>query len=173
MKNKSEWIGWNLLRDFAAEGTDAHRLATTEAGWVERFGPDVLISYKHEPIRGRLTNELDEWCGQAGFGYERIFARFLPRKNAERQTPRLLFANRERPLQSRVTERHLSFGIDFSAGYSVQVTESMEEMIPSDILGKLPNLQYFASVSGGRLIKGRFPILNPDFDAPHNAKEAP
>jgi 23S rRNA (cytosine1962-C5)-methyltransferase len=119
MKNKSEWIGWNLLRDFAAEGTDTHRLATAQAGWVERFGPDVLISYKHEPIRERLTNELDEWCGQAGFGYERIFARFLPRKNEERQTPRLLFANRERPLQGRVTERHLRFGIDFSAGYSI------------------------------------------------------
>ena len=119
MKNKSEWIGWNLLRDFAAEGTDAHRLATASAGWVERFGPDILISYKHEPIRERLTNELDEWCGQVGFGYERLFSRFLPRKNEQRQTPRLLFANRERPLQTRVTERHLSFGIDFGAGYSV------------------------------------------------------
>jgi len=30
------------------------------------------------------------------------------------------------------------------------------------VLGKLPNLQYFASVSGGRIIKGRFPILDPD-----------
>ena len=43
-----------------------------------------------------------------------------------------------------------------------QVTESLEETVPSDILGKLPNLQYFASVSGGRLIKGRFPILKHD-----------
>lgn len=40
----------------------------------------------------------------------------------------------------------------------------MEELIPADILGKLPNLQYFASVSGGRIIKGRFPILNPDHE---------
>lgn len=51
---------------------------------------------------------------------------------------------------------------DFSAGYSTQITEAMEELVPADILGKLPNLQYFASVSGGRIIKGRFPILNPD-----------
>ncbi len=119
MKNKSDWIDWNLLRDFAAEGTDAHRLATAEAGWAERFGPDVLISYKHELIRERLTNELDEWCGQIGFEYDRIFVRFLPRKNEERQTPRLVFANRERPLQTIVNERHLRFGIDFTAGYSV------------------------------------------------------
>ena len=55
---------------------------------------------------------------------------------------------------------------DFSSSYSTQLTESFEEMVPADVLGKLPNLQYFASVSGGRLVKGRFPILNPDFDRP-------
>jgi conjugal transfer pilus assembly protein TraD len=55
---------------------------------------------------------------------------------------------------------------EFTSVYSSQLTETMEELIPTDILGKLPNLQYFASVSGGRIIKGRFPILNPDFDKP-------
>ncbi|WP_244618447.1 conjugative transfer system coupling protein TraD [Rhodoferax sediminis] len=51
---------------------------------------------------------------------------------------------------------------DFSSNYSTQLAESFEEMVPADVLGKLPNLQYFASVSGGRIIKGRFPILDPD-----------
>lgn len=51
---------------------------------------------------------------------------------------------------------------DFSANYSAQITETFEEMIPADVLGKLPNLQYFASVSGGRIIKGRFPILDTE-----------
>ena len=61
---------------------------------------------------------------------------------------------------------------DWSAGQSVQLTESMEERVPVDILGKLPNLQYFGSVAG-RLVKGRFPILDPDFDRPKaNVKEA-
>ncbi len=50
---------------------------------------------------------------------------------------------------------------DFSSAYSSQLSETLEELIPADILGKLPN-QYFASVSGGRIIKGRFAILNPD-----------
>jgi conjugal transfer pilus assembly protein TraD len=50
---------------------------------------------------------------------------------------------------------------DFSAGHSSQLAESMEERVPADMLGKLPNLQYFASVSGGRLLKGRFPIIEP------------
>ena len=38
-------------------------------------------------------------------------------------------------------------------------------MVPADVLGKLPNLPYFASVSGGRIIKGRFSILDPDASA--------
>ena len=51
---------------------------------------------------------------------------------------------------------------DFTSVYSTQLNESLEETVPSYVLGKLPNLQYFASVSGGRLIKGRFEILKPD-----------
>ncbi|MFH1987908.1 MAG: conjugative transfer system coupling protein TraD [Pseudomonadota bacterium] len=61
---------------------------------------------------------------------------------------------------------------DFSSSYSAQLTESFEEMVPAEILGKLPNLQYFASVSGGRIIKGRFPILDPEADAPHLSTQA-
>jgi conjugal transfer pilus assembly protein TraD len=44
----------------------------------------------------------------------------------------------------------------------VSLRETREETVPSDILGKLPNLQYFALVSGGRLLKGRVPILASD-----------
>ena len=51
---------------------------------------------------------------------------------------------------------------DFSSSYSTQITETQEEAVPADILGKLPNLHYFASVSGGRRIKGRFQIIDPD-----------
>ena len=46
-------------------------------------------------------------------------------------------------------------------------------MVPVDVMGKLPNLQYFASVSGGRIIKGRFPILDPDADGPGAPRSAP
>lgn len=53
---------------------------------------------------------------------------------------------------------------DFSASYSRQLTESFEEAVPPDILGKLPNLHYFGSVSGGRRIKGRFQLIDPDLD---------
>ena len=53
---------------------------------------------------------------------------------------------------------------DFSSSYSTQITETQEEAVPADMLGKLPNLHYFASVSGGRRIKGRFQIIDPDRD---------
>ncbi|WP_444847605.1 conjugative transfer system coupling protein TraD [Duganella caerulea] len=51
---------------------------------------------------------------------------------------------------------------DFTATTSAQISETLEERIPSDILGKLPNLQYFASVSGGRLMKGRLTLLDTE-----------
>ena len=52
----------------------------------------------------------------------------------------------------------------FTAGASRQITASREEIIPCDVLGKLPNCEFFASLAGGRLIKGRTPILIPDED---------
>ncbi|MCD9026746.1 conjugative transfer system coupling protein TraD [Luteimonas sp. BDR2-5] len=55
---------------------------------------------------------------------------------------------------------------DFSANQSADLAEAFEEMVPAEMLGKLPNLQYFASVSGGRIVKGRFQILVPPEESP-------
>ena len=52
----------------------------------------------------------------------------------------------------------------FTAGASRQITASREEIIPCDVLGKLPNCEFFASLAGGRLGKGRTPILIADED---------
>ncbi len=52
----------------------------------------------------------------------------------------------------------------FTAGASRQITASREEIIPCDVLGKLPNCEFFASLEGGRLVKGRTPILIADED---------
>lgn len=40
-----------------------------------------------------------------------------------------------------------------------RLMEEESDMIPQTLLGMLPNLEYFASVSGGHIIKGRIPIL--------------
>ncbi|MBO5658496.1 MAG: conjugative transfer system coupling protein TraD [Duodenibacillus sp.] len=56
---------------------------------------------------------------------------------------------------SRTADDPLAFGV----GYAERVTSRREETIPPDVLGKLPNCEFFASLAGGRLVKGRLPIL--------------
>jgi conjugal transfer pilus assembly protein TraD len=47
--------------------------------------------------------------------------------------------------------------------FGFKITESMKEtevdLVPPQMFTCLPNLEYFARVSGGRVIKGRIPIL--------------
>lgn len=50
----------------------------------------------------------------------------------------------------------------FSGGIGIKHSETLEDAFPADLLGQLPNFQFIAVVSGGRLIKGRVPILAKD-----------
>jgi len=121
------WIDASVFRDFQAEGTDAHRLCTLEDGWVERFGHDILISFKRVLVRERLIQELKEWANGIPFKFERIFARFVPRKSEQREPPRLICGNPAENLQTIATERRLKFGIDFGAGFSVGLFPDQRE----------------------------------------------
>ena len=112
------WIDPRLLRDFQSEGTDAHRLCTIEDGWVERFGNDVLISFKKVLARERLLGELQSWADAVGFPVRRVFARLIPTKNERREPPVLVVGDPGESLQTVATERYLKFGIDFGTGYS-------------------------------------------------------
>jgi len=123
----SGWIDARLFRDFQAEGTDAHRLCTIEDGWVERFGSDILITFKRVLARERLIQELKEWANGISFEFGRIFARFAPRKGEQREQPRLICGNPAENLRTVVTERRLKFGIDFSAGFSVGLFPDQRE----------------------------------------------
>ena len=115
----SIWIDRDELRAFADEGTDAHRLCTCGDGWVERFAGDVLVSYQNEVAKERLTTELCLWALDCDFKLGRIFGRYLPKRNAERDPPVLMMGDANTNLQSVATECLLRYGIDFSAGYSV------------------------------------------------------
>jgi 23S rRNA (cytosine1962-C5)-methyltransferase len=115
----SEWIDPALHRNFIAEQTDAIRLCTCHDGWVEQFGVDLLISHKTDPALERLKTELDRWALNVDFQLRRVFARFLPRQNADRETPHLILGDPHANLQSTVLERTLRYGIDFGTGYSV------------------------------------------------------
>jgi 23S rRNA (cytosine1962-C5)-methyltransferase len=119
MKKKAEWIDQTLLRDFEAQGIDAHRLCTTDEGWVERFGREILVSYKTPAARDHLVVELYFWQKSVGFDFLRIFARFLPKKNEEREKPRLFFGDTDANLTTIATEHFLKYAIDFDVGYSV------------------------------------------------------
>ena len=135
------WIDPGLLRDFQAEGTDAHRLCTIEDGWVERFGRDVLISFKRVLVRERLVEELQSWANSVGFYVRRAFARFVPRRTEERGPPVLIIGDPGEPLQTVVTEWHLKFGTDFGTGYS-----------PGLFLDQRENRRYVRNIAPKRLL---------------------
>jgi 23S rRNA (cytosine1962-C5)-methyltransferase len=98
-----------------------------EDGWVERFGRDILISFKKVRVRERLIQELKEWASGTLFNVGRIFARFVPRKSEQREPPRLIYGDPAENLQTIATERHLKFGIDFGVGFSVGLFPDQRE----------------------------------------------
>jgi len=115
----SEWIDPELHQSFIAQQTDALRLCTSPDGWVERFGVDVLISHKTDAALERLKTELCLWALNVDFQFRRVFARFLPKHNADREAPTLILGDPGTNLQSTALERTLHYAIDFGAGYSV------------------------------------------------------
>src|SRR5439155_550787 len=55
----------------------------------------------------------------AGWNTQRMFERFLPKRNQERQAPKLILGDSNIGSHGVVIERGLRFEIDFSGGYSV------------------------------------------------------
>lgn len=115
----SEWITPALVKAFEEEQTDAYRLCTCPDGWADRYGTDILISHKTDAAQERLTTELYLWSLAVNFKFTRVFARFLPKQNAEREKPRLVVGDAGSDLQTVALERTLRYGIDFESGYSV------------------------------------------------------
>jgi len=135
------WVDPGLLRDFQSEGTDSHRLCTIEDGWVERFGSDVLISFKSVFARQQLLEELQTWTDSVGFQVRRVFARFIPTKSERRESPALVVGNPGESLQTVATEWSLRFGIDFATGYS-----------PGLFLDQRQNRRYVRHIAPTRLL---------------------
>ena len=135
------WIDPSMLRDFQSEGTDAHRLCTIEHGWVERFGSDVLISFKKVLAREQLLEELQTWASSVGFLVQRVFARLIPTKSEHREPPALVVGDPGASLQTVATEWYLRFGIDFGTGYS-----------PGLFLDQRENRRYVRHIAPKRLL---------------------
>lgn len=115
----SEWVDAAQVQAFEAEQTNAYRVCTFPDGWVDRYGSDALVSYKTPIAQERLTTEMFLWSLSVNFKFTRVFARFLPKQNAEREAPKLVVGDPAAALQSVAMERSLLYGTDFAAGYSV------------------------------------------------------
>lgn len=110
----SSWIAPSSLEDFAAEGTDAHRLCSADDGFVERLGDVALVCFRTERARERLLAELDLFEWQPS----RVFARFLARRGEDGDAPVLLRGDASLPLRFEVVENGLRLGLDLEAGPS-------------------------------------------------------
>ena len=102
----------------AAAGTNAHRLYSADNAWLERFGDDLLLSYKDATARDELLHILPVWAAEHGLTWRRIFGKYLPRQNEDRAAPVLLDGDAGLPLTTVVEENGMKFGLDFAAGYS-------------------------------------------------------
>ena len=112
------WITPSLFCAFVQSGLTAHRIHSAAEAWIERFGNDLLLSYKTEAGRDAALAGLPAWTEAAEFSPRRIFGRYLPEKNEERGAPLLLEGDPEAPLNTVVEENGMRFGVSFDAGYS-------------------------------------------------------
>jgi 23S rRNA (cytosine1962-C5)-methyltransferase len=112
------WLSSSQYAAFEAAGTNAHRIFSSTEGWIERFGDDLLLSYKAEAVRDTMLEGLPAWSAETGFPVQRIFGKFLPKQNDERSAPVLLSGDPALPLETVVKENGISFALDFAAGYS-------------------------------------------------------
>lgn len=51
--------------------------------------------------------------------------------------------------------------LNFTGSYGERLTETLSEVVPQEALSRLPDLEYFASFSGSRIVKGRIPLVRP------------
>jgi len=113
-----EWISPAVWSALAAEGTDAHRLASGAEMWLERFGQDVLLSYQTEAGRDAALAEVDQRCAAYSYRPLRIFGKYLPQHASERGAPVLLRGEAGGSLETEVGEAGARYGLDFAGGYS-------------------------------------------------------
>ena len=112
------WLDASALTAFAEAGTDAHRVCTSADAWLERFGDDLLLSYKQDSAREQILAALPFWEKEHAHTHRRIFSKFIALKNDERIAPEFIAGDSSLPLETEVSEAGLRFGLDFAAGYS-------------------------------------------------------
>lgn len=107
-------IAPSLLDAFAAERTDAYRVASAAAGWIERLGEDALVCFKSDGARRQLLDTL------SGFPWKprRVFGKLVSRGETAAICPQLWSGDASLPMETEACEGGVLYGIDFAAGYS-------------------------------------------------------
>jgi len=117
-RTRATWLDAGPWAALAAAGTTAHRIYSGPDSWLERFGEDLLLSFKNEAARERVLADLPAWSAEHGCRFRRVFGKYLPRHNDERAAPLLLLGDPALPRTTVVEEEGTKFGLDFAAGYS-------------------------------------------------------
>lgn len=110
---RMQWISADQWLALAGEGTDAHRLATGPAGWLDRYGDWILWSGDRPPTAESVRAELLRHYGFSPRGY---LARRLVRTAAEQRPASLV--DGEQPGEVIVREGGRLFAVEPSGGYS-------------------------------------------------------
>jgi len=108
-----DWISPDHWAQLAKEETDAHRVAASAEGWLDRYGDWLLWSGGRAPRVEALRDEMLKRYKFAPRGY---LARELVRKAAD-QKPASLLAGEE-PEQVTVRENGMTYAVEPSEGYS-------------------------------------------------------
>lgn len=108
-----EWISPARWAALSQEGTDAHRVATTRGGYLDRYGDWVLWSGGEPPRPETLREETARRYGFAPRGY---LARELVKAAADQRPARLL--DGEQPGEITVREAGLRYLVEPAGGYS-------------------------------------------------------
>jgi 23S rRNA (cytosine1962-C5)-methyltransferase len=108
-----DWISGELWSRLGEERTDAHRLATGRAGYLDRYGEWILWSGGRAPRVDWLRHEVVDRYGFAPRGY---LARELVRKASEQKPARLVAG--DEPGEITVAEGGVKYRVEPAGGYS-------------------------------------------------------
>ena len=133
---RMDWISLDLWKRLAGEETDAHRLATSSEGWLDRYGEWLLWSGCKAP---RIETLRDEVLQRYKFAPRGYLARELVRKASD-QKPAVLLAGEE-PEEITVRENGMTYAVELAEGYS-----------PGLFLDQRANRRWVAALGAKRML---------------------
>jgi len=108
----------DALRHLQGSGTSAFRLGSASDRWIEYFNRNLLLSAPSEKDFAGLLSMATALCQKLDLPRDRCYGRILSKNQDGKTAPSLLHGPAPESPQCVVTENHLHYQLDFSAGYS-------------------------------------------------------